>query len=65
MIQAFVKLVKMKQEEAERERQIEEEERKKKAEQRKRIKRVLEAAFDGDNDELLAIFREVSCHGSK
>ncbi|XP_071117231.1 IQ motif and ankyrin repeat domain-containing protein 1-like isoform X2 [Haliotis cracherodii] len=58
--EAFVKLVKMKQEEAERERQIEEEERKKKAEQRKRIKRVLEAAFDGDNDELLAIFREVS-----
>ncbi|XP_046549030.1 IQ motif and ankyrin repeat domain-containing protein 1-like [Haliotis rubra] len=58
--EAFVKLVKKQQEDAEKERKIEEEERRKKAEQRKRIKRVLEAAFDGDNDELLAVFREVS-----
>ncbi|XP_064623057.1 IQ motif and ankyrin repeat domain-containing protein 1-like [Lineus longissimus] len=58
--EAFVKLVKMQQEEAEKERQKEEEERRKKREAAKRIKRILEAAFDGDDDEILGILKEVS-----
>lgn len=35
------------------------EERKRKAEQRKRVKRMLEAAFDGDLDEINTIVKEV------
>lgn len=38
----------------------EQEERKRKAEERKRIKRMLEAAFDGDVDEINNILKEVS-----
>lgn len=49
----------MQQEEAEKERQKEEEERRKKREAVKRIKRMLEAAFDGDDDEMLGILKEV------
>ena len=35
------------------------EERKRKAEEKKRVKRMLEAGFDGDLDEINAILKEV------
>jgi len=43
----------------EKERKKDEEERKRYREMVKRQKRMLEAAFDGDNDEILAILKEV------
>ena len=49
----------MEQEEAEKERKKEEEERRKRKEEAKRKTRILEAAFDGDNDEILAVLDEV------
>lgn len=49
----------MEREEAERERKKEEEERRKRKEEAKRKSRILEAAFDGDNDEILAVLEEV------
>jgi len=49
----------MEQEEAERQRKKEEEERRKRKEDAKRKKRMLEASFEGDNDEIHAIFQEV------
>ena len=52
-------LVKLEQEQAEREYQKEQEERRRRAQEAKRRKRFLDAAFDGDNDELLAILKEV------
>ena len=52
-------LVKLEQEQAEREYQKEQAERRERAEQVKRYKRFLEAAFDGDNDEIEAILKEV------
>ena len=57
--QALVKVVKMQQEEAEREREKEEEEKRQIREQNKRVKRMLEAAFDGDLDEMEQILKEV------
>ena len=54
-----MKLVKMEQEQAEKERQKEEDERKRKRELAKRRKRMLEASFDGDNDEINTILKEV------
>lgn len=57
--QAFVHLVKLQQEEAERLRQKEEEERKRKIEENKRRKRMLDAAFEGDTDEMKQILKEV------
>ena len=57
--QAFAKLVRMEQEQAEKDRKKEEEERRRKREAEKRKKRILEAAFDGDNDEILSIINEV------
>lgn len=57
--QAFVKLVQMEQEKAERQRQKEEEERRRKREEKQRMKRMLEASFDGDCDEMSAILKEV------
>lgn len=36
------------------------EERNRKAEEKKRVKRMLEAGFDGDLDEINAILKEVS-----
>ena len=45
--------------EVEKERKKNEEERKRYQEMVKRQKRMLEAAFDGDNDEILAILKEV------
>ena len=60
-MQAWVQVIKMEREEQERQRQKEEDERRRKRESEKRIKRLLEAAFDGDNDEILTMFDEVSC----
>lgn len=57
--EAFLKLVQMEQEQAEKERKKEEEERKRKAEELKRKRRMLEAAFDGDNEEIIQILKEV------
>ena len=56
---AWLKLVQMEREEAEKERKKEEEERRKRKEEAKRRSRILEAAFDGDNDEILAVLEEV------
>ena len=53
-------MVKMEQEEAERRQQKEDEERRRKKEEQKRIKRMLEAAFDGDIDQMKEILKEVS-----
>lgn len=50
----------MEREQAELERKKEEEERRKRREEAKRQSRILEAAFDGDNDEILAALEEVS-----
>ena len=52
--------MKLQQEEAERQQRKEDEERKRKAEQRKRVKRMLEAAFDGDTDAMKQIIKEVT-----
>lgn len=49
----------MEREQAEQERKKEEEERRKRKEEAKRQSRILEAAFDGDNDEILAVLEEV------
>ncbi|XP_025110079.1 putative IQ motif and ankyrin repeat domain-containing protein [Pomacea canaliculata] len=57
--EAFLHLVRMEQEEAQRRQQKEDEERKQKAEERKRITRMLEAAFDGDVDGMKQILKEV------
>uniref|UniRef100_A0ABM5GDA6 IQ motif and ankyrin repeat domain-containing protein 1 isoform X8 n=1 Tax=Pogona vitticeps TaxID=103695 RepID=A0ABM5GDA6_9SAUR len=56
--EAFVALVKREQEEAERERKREEEEKRKQREEQYRRKRMLEAAFDGDVEEMKAILKE-------
>ena len=61
--QAFTKLVRMEQEQAEKDRKKDEEERRRKREAEKRKKRMLEAAFDGDNDEMLNIISEVNWCG--
>uniref|UniRef100_A0ABM5GDB1 IQ motif and ankyrin repeat domain-containing protein 1 isoform X5 n=1 Tax=Pogona vitticeps TaxID=103695 RepID=A0ABM5GDB1_9SAUR len=58
--EAFVALVKREQEEAERERKREEEEKRKQREEQYRRKRMLEAAFDGDVEEMKAILKEVA-----
>ena len=50
----------MEQEQAEKDRLKGEEERKRKRDAAKRQKRMLEAAFDGDNDELKMILKEVN-----
>lgn len=52
----------MEQEKAEKERQKEEEERKRKREEVKRKKRMLEAAFEGDIEEIENILKEVGQH---
>nr|XP_056710545.1 IQ motif and ankyrin repeat domain-containing protein 1 [Euleptes europaea] len=58
--EAFVALVKREQEEAERERKKEEEAKKKQREEQQRRKRMLEAAFDGDVEEMKAVLQEVA-----
>ena len=62
--QAFVQLVNMERERAETERRKEEEERRRKKEEQQRRKRILEAAFDGDMDEINQVLREVNKQGS-
>lgn len=52
-------LVKREQEEAERARKKEEEEKKQQREEQQRRKRMLEAAFEGDVEEMKAILKEV------
>ncbi|XP_059496891.1 IQ motif and ankyrin repeat domain-containing protein 1-like isoform X2 [Stegostoma tigrinum] len=63
--EAFVALVKREQEAAAREREKEEKERKLRQEEQKRRTRMLEAAFDGDVDEMKALLNEVSDLDSK
>ncbi|XP_062374929.1 IQ motif and ankyrin repeat domain-containing protein 1-like isoform X2 [Sardina pilchardus] len=58
--EAFVALVRREQEEAERERMKEEDERRQKKEEQRLRKRLLEAAFDGEEEEILAVLREVT-----
>ena len=58
-LQAFLQMVKMERMRAEAEMKREEEERRKKREHNRRVKRVLEAAFDGDNDEIKTVLKEV------
>ena len=53
-------MVKREQEIAEQERLKDMEERRRKKLRQQRVKRFLEAAFDGENDELLVILKEVS-----
>ncbi|XP_054841200.1 IQ motif and ankyrin repeat domain-containing protein 1 [Eublepharis macularius] len=57
--EAFVALVRREQEEAERERKKEEEAKQKQREEQQRKRRMLEAAFDGDVEEMKAVLQEV------
>lgn len=52
-------MVKMFREQAELARRREDDERRHRQEMAKRRKRILEAAFDGNNDEILAVLKEV------
>uniref|UniRef100_A0A1I8H3D4 ANK_REP_REGION domain-containing protein n=3 Tax=Macrostomum lignano TaxID=282301 RepID=A0A1I8H3D4_9PLAT len=56
--EAFVAVVRMQQAAAERQRAKEEEERKRRAEQLRRRKRMLEAAFNGETEEMESLLRE-------
>ena len=58
--QACIAIAQQAQKEAEEQARKEMEERKRKAEEKKRVKRMLEAGFDGDLDEINAILKEVS-----
>ena len=58
-LQAYVQLARLERERAEREHEKEEAERKKKREQMQRVERMLEAAFDGDTQEINTILKEV------
>lgn len=57
--QAYAKMVKTYQEELEKQRKKDEEEHKRYQEMVQRQKRMLEAAFDGNDDEILAILNAV------
>ena len=57
--QAYVHLARLERQRAEQEREQEEAARKRKREEMKRIKRILEAAFDGDTQEIKAVLKEV------
>lgn len=57
--EAVLKVIKMEQEQAEKERKKEEAERRRRKEDNMRKKRMLEAAFDGDIDEMTTILKEV------
>uniref|UniRef100_A0A8C7RCG7 IQ motif and ankyrin repeat domain-containing protein LOC642574 homolog n=1 Tax=Oncorhynchus mykiss TaxID=8022 RepID=A0A8C7RCG7_ONCMY len=63
--EAFVALVRREQEEAEWKRKKEEDERKGKKEEQLLRTRLLEAAFDGEAEEVLAILKEVSDRDTK
>ena len=58
-LQAYVLLVKAEQAEVEREYLIKEAEMKQRLEKKKRIKRMLEASFDGELDDIIKLFDEV------
>ena len=53
-------MAKLEQERAEKQRKREEEALRRKKEHLKRIKRMLEAAFDGDTEEIKKLLKEVS-----
>ncbi|KAL5457168.1 hypothetical protein EMCRGX_G034412 [Ephydatia muelleri] len=57
--EAYLEMVKLEQERAEKERQREEERRRREREEAKRVKRMLEAAFDGEDKEIGAVLDEV------
>ena len=59
-IKAWLEIVKKEREEEDRKRQKEEKERRRIAQERKWIKAFLEAAFDGELDEIKKILAEVS-----
>ncbi|PIK40842.1 putative IQ motif and ankyrin repeat domain-containing protein [Apostichopus japonicus] len=63
--EAFLAVVKREQEALEKERLKEQEERRKKKENLKRQKRILEAAFDGEDDEIRAVLKEVDAQDTK
>lgn len=63
--QAYVHLARLERQRAEHEREREEAERKRKREEMKRIKRILEAAFDGDTQEIKAVLKEVRQEGTE
>ncbi|XP_064788151.1 IQ motif and ankyrin repeat domain-containing protein 1-like [Oncorhynchus masou masou] len=63
--EAFVALVRREQEEAEWKRKKEEDERKRKKEEQLLQTQLLEAAFDGEAEEVLAILKEVSDRDTK
>ena len=58
-VQAFVKMAKLEQERAEQQRRRDEEALKRRKEHLSRIKRMLEAAFDGDTDQIKKLLKEV------
>ncbi|XP_070604600.1 IQ motif and ankyrin repeat domain-containing protein 1 isoform X2 [Erythrolamprus reginae] len=58
--EAFVALVRREQEEAERARRKEEEEKRRQREEQQRRRRMLEAAFEGDVEEMKAVLKEVA-----
>ncbi|XP_007488743.2 IQ motif and ankyrin repeat domain-containing protein 1 [Monodelphis domestica] len=60
--EAFLAMVKREQEQARREREKEEEERRKRQEEQMRKKQMLEAAFDGDVEEMRAVLKEAVSH---
>lgn len=62
-MQAYLQMVRLEQERAEQQYKREEEERRKKREQAKRIKRMLEAAFDGETGEIKCLLSEVCVCG--
>ena len=49
----------MERERVEKERERQEEQRRKRKEEAQRVKRILEAAFDGDTQEIKAVLKEV------
>ncbi|XP_036596941.1 IQ motif and ankyrin repeat domain-containing protein 1 [Trichosurus vulpecula] len=57
--EAFLAMVKREQEQARREREKEEEQRRRRLEEQKRRKQMLEAAFEGDVEEMKAVLKEV------
>ncbi|XP_072045427.1 IQ motif and ankyrin repeat domain-containing protein 1-like [Amphiura filiformis] len=56
--EAFLAIVKKEQEQAEKEREKEDAERRRMKRARERMKRMLEAAFEGDKDEILTVLKE-------
>ncbi len=58
-LQAFVKVVQRQQEEAARRFRRDQEERRRRQDAARRARRFLDAAFEGNNDELSLILKEV------